>query len=95
EYFYAWNTNCDLPAGMYEFGNDGKMLDGIVEKNGELYYYENGNGVEKGLIYVDGYYYFSQAGGKLVTNQDFYVYNANGLLVETTYTFNANGRIVG
>ncbi len=92
---YAAQTSCDLPVGRYEFGPDGKMLNGIVEKNGEYYYYENGMGAEKGLIYVDGYYYFSQYGGKLITNRDFYVWNANGLIIETTYTFDEYGRIVG
>jgi glucan-binding YG repeat protein len=94
ESFYAWVSSCDLPAGVYEFGADGKMLDGIVEKNGKYYYYELGNAVEAGLVYIDGYYYFAQYGGELVVSQDFYVYNANGLLVETVYTFDEYGRIV-
>ena len=88
-------SSCDLPKGQYEFGADGKMLQGIIEKDGILYYYENGKGVEKGLFYLDGHYYFSVYKGKLVTNQEFHVWNGNGLLIETTYTFNELGQIVG
>ncbi len=95
ERFYAWATSCDIPAGTYEFGADGKMLDGIVEKDGKYYYYELGTGVEKGLVYVDGYYYFAQYAGELVVSQSFYVWEANGLLVEATYIFDEFGRIVG
>ena len=93
---YAYKTKCDLPKGNYEFGADGKVLNGIIEKDGVLYYYENGQGVEKGLVYLDGYYYFAQYKGKLVTNQKkFYVYEANGLLLESEYDFNELGQITG
>ena len=90
----TWLTNCDLPNGKYEFGADGKMLDGIVEKDGVLYYYENGVGVEKGLFFYEGYYYFSVYQGKLVVGKDYNVWQANGLLIEQIYTFNELGQIV-
>lgn len=93
--YKAYATSCDLPVGTYEFGADGKMLHGIVEKEDGLYYYENGKGVEKGLFIYEGHYYFSVYKGKLVTDREFRVYNANGLLVEQTYTFNELGQIVG
>ncbi len=93
--FSAYMTNCDLPKGRYEFGADGKMLNGIVNKDGVLYYYENGVGVEKGLFYYEGHYYFSQYKGKLITNQVFKIYQGNGLLVEQFYTFNELGQIIG
>ena len=35
--YYAWATYCDMPCGKYEFGPDGKMLDGIVEKEDGYY----------------------------------------------------------
>ncbi|MBE6727638.1 MAG: hypothetical protein E7562_03210 [Ruminococcaceae bacterium] len=93
--YKAYKTSCDLPTGTYEFGADGKMLNGIVEKEDGLYYYENGKGIEKGLFFYDGYYYFSAYNGELVTNRDYHVWRGNGLLVEQTYTFNELGQIVG
>ena len=93
--YSAYMTNCDLPKGQYEFGADGKMLDGIIEKEGKLYYYENGKGIEKGLFQYNGHYYFSVYKGELVTSREFRIYNTNGLLVEQVYTFNELGQIVG
>ena len=93
--YSAYKTSCDLPKGQYEFGADGKMLNGIVDKDGVLYYYENGKGVEKNLFYYEGHYYFAVYKGKLVTNQVFRVYAGNGLLLEQNYTFNELGQIIG
>ncbi len=92
----AATTSCDLPAGVrYEFGSDGKMLDGIVEKNGVLYYYENGQGVEKGLFLLDGHYYYAVYRGKLVVSKTTEIVMTNNLLVVGEYTFNEYGQIVG
>ena len=91
----AQSTSCDLPTGRYEFGADGKMLNGIVEKDGVLYYYENGQGAEKGLFYLDGYYYYSVYGGKLAVRKKINIIKGNGLLVEGPYTFNELGQIIG
>ncbi len=94
--YKAYLSSCDLPTGkVYEFGADGKMLQGIVEKDGSLYFYENGVGAEKGLFYYEGHYYFSVYKGQLVTNRDFRIYQGNGLLVEQVYTFNELGQIIG
>jgi hypothetical protein len=92
--YYVDNSFCDLPTGTYEFGADGKMLNGIVEKDGALYYYENGRTPAPGLIELDGYYYFVDWGGKLITNQKFYVWETNGLTLKMNYTFNELGQIV-
>ena len=92
--YYVDNSFCDLPTGTYEFGEDGKMLNGIVEKDGALYYYENGRTPAPGLIELDGYYYFVDWGGKLITNQNFYVWETNGLTLKMNYTFNELGQIV-
>ena len=92
--YYCWETKCDLPVGNYEFGPDGKMYNGFVTKDDGIYYYVQGKVGTVGLNYIDGYYYFINYSGKLVTNQQFYVWETNGLLLETTYTFDANGRII-
>ena len=58
----ASNSNGLLPNGTYYFGADGKMIlrNGIYAENDNLYYYEDGKRVAKGLV-KDGedYYYFS------------------------------------
>ena len=97
---YAYSTACDLPKGYYQFDAEGKMIGSakngeIVELDGVLYYYEKGKAIEKGLVYLDGHYYFAVSKGQLVVNKTVHVWNANGLLVETTYTFNELGQIVG
>jgi len=95
KYFKIPITSCDLPIDFYEFGADGKMLNGIIEKDGVLYYYENGKGAEKGLFEYEGNYYYSVYKGKLVTSRDFKIVEGNGLLLETVYTFNELGQIIG
>ena len=92
--YNVWQGNGILPEGDYEFGADGKMLDGIIEKDGELYYYVNGKAKQAGLIEIDGEYYFASGNGKLVRNQDYYVWQGNGLLPEKTYTFDADGKML-
>ena len=100
--YYAWKHDITsaLPSGHYEFDAEGKMLGAsstgeIVLKNGTYYYYENGKPVDKGLFFLNGYYYFALYNGELVVNQKYYVYRGNDLLFEKTYTFNELGQIIG
>lgn len=103
---YVWMPNGIIPAQTCYFDETGKMaglkiVDGqtivgeIIEINGVRYYYENGAGVRKGIVYLDGYYYFADVDGKLVTDRRFYVWKGNGLLVQESYNFDALGRITG
>ncbi|MBR6570376.1 MAG: hypothetical protein IKK75_07980, partial [Clostridia bacterium] len=94
EKLYAYLTSCDLPKDQYEFGADGKALQGIIDKDGVLYYYENGRSVEKGLICLDGDYYFAGSAGKLVTNKAFYTYLTSCDLPNGYYEFGADGKMV-
>ena len=106
---YVWKTNGIIPEQSCYFDAEGKMaglkiVDGekvvgeIIEIDGVRYYYENGAGVRKGIVYIDGYYYFANTDGKLVVNQKFYVWKeaGNGLLAdELHYTFDELGRVIG
>jgi len=92
--YYAWATNCDLPIGTYEFDEQGRMYDGFVTKADGIYYYENGKIGKHGVNYIDGHYYFLNTQGKLVTNQTFWVWETNGLILETNYVFNELGQII-
>ena len=96
---HAFATNCDLPVDTYTFGADGKMIGAsdkgeIVSINGVLYYYENGVGVEAGLIKIGDYYYFAQSNGKLVVNEIFYAYKTSCDKKRGTYKFDENGRVI-
>ena len=92
---YVTRTQCDLPVGNYEFGADGKILDGFVEKSDGRYYYTLGKGEFLGLVRIDGDYYYVNYNGKLITNQKYYVAKSNKLMIEKTYTFNELGQIIG
>ena len=91
---YTWQTNGLLPMTNREFGPDGKMLDGIVEKNGTLYYYELGKAGPVGLVCIDGDYYFARGSkGELAKGKQ-YVWEGNGLLPESNYEFDENGKML-
>ncbi len=93
--YFVDTTFCDLPAGNYTFGKDGKMYDGFVTIDSTIYYYENGSTPKPGLIEVDGDYYFVDWGGKIITNQKFYVWEGNGYTIEMNYTFDETGKVIG
>ena len=92
---YVWKSNGILPEDTYHFGEDGKMLDGFVTKDDGIYYYENGKYGKLGLNYIDGYYYFIEYAGKVVTNGRHYVWETNGYSIKMNYTFDELGRVVG
>ena len=97
---YVSITNDLLPAGNYDFDVDGKMIGSsangeIVNRNGVLYYYENGVRTAKGLVYIDGYYYFAGTNGRLAVSCKTNVWEGNGLLIEGYYTFNEQGQLIG
>ncbi|MDD7614824.1 MAG: hypothetical protein PUJ59_04895, partial [Clostridiaceae bacterium] len=92
---YTWANSTSLPNGTYEFGADGKMLNGIVEKDGTLYYYQMGQAKAVGLINVDGDYYFvGGSNGEITVNKKQYVWQTNGLLPEDNYEFGADGKML-
>ena len=108
--YWVTVTNGLLPAGMYEFDNDGKMIDppvidpdqpepevkdGIVEEFGSLYYYVDGVLTPAGLIELDGsYYYVRTSNGEVVHGRSYWVTVTNGLLPEGMYRFADDGRMI-
>jgi len=100
--YYVWKLDAtsDLPKGHYYFDEQGKLIGAsktgeIVSIDGELYYYECGQPVNKGLFMMDGYYYFTLHDGKLVRNQKYYVWIDNDYLMAEHYIFNDLGQIIG
>ncbi len=92
---YVWEGNGLLPESNYEFGPDGKMLNGIVDIDGVLYYYENGKPKTKGLVEIDGAYYFAcYSDGRIAVNENRYVWEGNGILPESNYEFGPDGRML-
>jgi len=91
---YVWKGNGIVPEGSYEFGEDGKAIEGFVTKDDGIYYYEMGKTGTVGINYIDGHYYFVEASGKIVTDSYFYVWRGNGILKRGHYQFNELGQIV-
>ena len=93
--YYVTKTNDLKPAGYYTFDADGKMVikSGLVEENGDLYYYVDGAKTTAGLIKWDGNYYYIASNLKAVKDAKHYVFadKANGLKAAGWYWFNADG----
>ena len=93
--YYVTKTNDLKPAGYYTFDADGKMVikSGLVEENGDLYYYVDGAKTAIGLIEWEGNYYYIASNLKAVKDAKHYVFadKANGLKPAGWYWFNADG----
>ena len=93
--YYVTKTNDLKSAGYYTFDADGKMVikNGLVEENGDLYYYVDGAKTAAGLIKWEGNYYYIASNLKAVKNAKHYVFadKANGLKSAGWYWFNADG----
>ena len=93
--YYVTKTNGLKPAGYYTFDADGKMVikNGLVEENGDLYYYVDGAKTAAGLIEWDGNYYYIASNLKAVKDAKHYVFadKANDLKSAGWYWFNADG----
>lgn len=80
-----------LPAGKYTI-KDGKLLlkNGIIEEDGNLYYYENNVKIKKGLVLTeDGKYYYFSMNYKALKDGTYTLPSEmmNGLLPAGKYTF--------
>ena len=93
--YYVTKTNDLKPAGYYTFDADGKMIikNGLVEENGDLYYYVDGAKTASGLIEWEGDYYYIASNLKAVKGARHYIFadKANGLKAAGWYWFNADG----
>ena len=93
--YYLTKTNDLKPAGYYTYDADGKMIikNGLVEENGDLYYYVDGAKTAAGLIEWEGDYYYIASNLKAVKGARHYIFadKANGLKAAGWYWFNADG----
>ena len=98
--YFVSNTNDLMPAAYHNFDAEGHMTDvptvknGLVEENGRLWYYENGEKAHPGLIQVDGDYYYICSSGYAVAGCDYFISNTNGLQPVGTYTFADDGKMI-
>ncbi len=92
--YYVGKTYCDLPVGNYQFGADGKMLNGVANVNGTLYLYINGNTATHGLYKVGDDYYFSDWGGVLKVDGRYYAGRTFCDLPVGNYSFDADGKML-
>ncbi len=94
-----------MDKGYYEFGDDGKMIietddaddtevkNGLVEEDGNLYYYVDGVLTYAGLIEIDGDYYYINSTCKAVTGR-YWVQKNNDLLPIGYYEFGSDGKMI-
>ena len=102
--YWVNRANGLMPAGFYDFGVDGKMIDppvvkdpmknGIVEENGKLYYYEAGVKTYAGLITINDDYYYVNSSCMVVTVSHYWVNRTNDLLPAGFYDFGADGKMI-
>ena len=98
--YYCSKMNGLFPEGPYAFDENGKMImpepakNGIVEENGSLWYYVDGNLTYAGLIQINGYYYYVRSSGELAHSRNYWITKTNDLLPEGSYTFDESGKIV-
>ena len=103
---YAAKTNGLLPAGVYDFGADGKLFikqenpdepkNGFLYENGAYYYYVDGVLTYAGLVYdeTEGCYYYVRSNYKMATGTyQVYAAKTNGLLPAGVYDFGADGKL--
>ncbi len=86
-----------LPAGVYRFDAEGKiiMTAELVNEDGVLYYYKDGKRADNaGLILHNGDYYLISSGAMPICNETRYISRTNGLMPVGEYTFGADGKMV-
>ena len=82
-----------IPTRIPNPNPDPELKNGIVNEDGELYYYVNGVKTYAGLIKIDGDYYYVNSSCKVITNQRYWVSKTNDLLPATFYNFGADGKM--
>ena len=92
---YATNKSRDpYKVGTFEFSEEGKLLDGIIEKEDGHYYYVKGIASKLRLVKHEDEYYYVDTDGKLSTGR-FYVGTSatNNLLAPGYRTFAEDGHM--
>ena len=90
-----------LPEWGYFFDENGVILhdedtgkNGILKDGEDLFYYVDGIKAPAGMIKIGNDYYYANSKGQLIVNQTYYCSRMNGLMVEGTYAFDAEGKLI-
>ena len=84
----SYPNDTGLAQAFYDFDENGRMIiagydpskKGIVNEDGELYYYVNGVRNYAGLIQIGSDYYYVNSSCKVVTNQRYWISKTNNQL---------------
>ena len=97
----SYPNDTGFAEGFYNFDENGHMIvktnpnyNGIVEVDGEYWYYVNGIPTYAGLIQIDGDYYYVNSSCKVVTTSHYWVNRPNDLLPAGFYNFGADGKMI-
>ena len=100
-HWVSYPNDTGFAEGFYDFDENGHMIiqadpshNGIVEINGELFYYVNGIPTYAGLIKIGDDYYYVNSSFKVVTTAHYWVNKTNDLLPAGFYNFGADGKMV-
>ncbi len=95
--YWVTNTNGRLAEGIYTFRSDGSLViktEGIVEIDGLLYYFVDGEiQYGAGAILIGDNCYYIRSNGTCAIGT-YYVTNTNDLLEEGFYTFGDDGVLI-
>jgi len=96
--YYVTTTNGLINQGYYYFNEDGtfdfsKVKHGIYQEGKHKYYYQFDRKTYGGLLLIDGYYYYANQKGLIVTG-NFYVSRTNDLMPKGRYDFDSDGRMI-
>ena len=100
-HWVSYPNDTGFAPAFYSFDEDGRMIidtpdpskDGIVNEDGELYYYVNGVRFYAGLIQIDGNYYYVNSSCEVVTDCRYWVSKTNDLLPAGFYNFDTAGKM--
>ena len=96
-YYITWTHDLKEP-GYYVFDAKGKLIgvpkNGIIEEDGTLRYYANGEPTYVGLIKIGRDYYYVNSKCEVVHSCTYYVSWTHGLIPEGKYTFDAKGKMI-
>ena len=96
-YTKADGTTVAFQSGKnYTFDANGvlQMFDGLVDIDGETYYYVDGVKTYAGLIKIGDDYYYISSSCKPVKGRSYYVSKTNDLMPAATYEFAADGKMI-
>ena len=105
--YWISKTNDIMPAGFYDFADDGKMIikteepttkpdetkNGIFKEDGTLYYYVKGEKNYAGLFELDGNYYYANSYGIISTGR-YWISKTNDIMPAGFYDFADDGKMI-